>query len=203
MTRCLVADDHAAVAVTVAAIVSELGYEVLGPAADGLAAVELAAWEQPPLAVVDHRMPKLAGTALIERLIGVAPHLRIVVYSGQLGVAGALGAFEAGAAAVVLKDAPLHDVRRALALVAAGETYADPQLAAGLAARGRRGPPLSDRERQVLSCLAAGLSHEQVAAQLEIAVGTVRKHVVRARRRLGARTKTAAVAAALRQGLIE
>ena len=107
-------------------------------------------------------------------------------------------ALEAGAAAVVLKDAPLADLTRALETVRAGDSYLDPTL-------GTAHDPRSDltpRERDVLGLVSQGLRHEDVARRLGISSETVRTHLSKASARLGAVTRTQAVAKAVRAGLI-
>src|SRR5437868_11960547 len=81
--RCLIADDHPALTSAVSAYLSQNGFEVVGPVADGRRAVELATAEQPELALVDFRMPRLSGTELVTRLREVTPETRIVVYTAD------------------------------------------------------------------------------------------------------------------------
>ena len=109
----------------------------------------------------------------------------------------------AGARAIVLKEAPLGDLARALDVVTQGSCYLDPALsgtALGDPGSGQR--LLTDRERQVLELLAEGQSYEQIGSRLSLGVETVRTHVRKASGRLGARTRTEVVATALRLGLI-
>ena len=112
-------------------------------------------------------------------------------------------ALDAGAKGFALKDAPLDDLGRALDTVAAGGLYVDPVLAASLAIRrGDERKSLSEREREVLRLLAEGGSYADIGASLFLSPDTVRAHAQRAMLKLGARTRTQAVAVALREAFI-
>ncbi len=194
---CLLADDHPALRSAVAEFLALAGYRVVGPVADGRAAIE-AAHEQPDAAVLDYRMPRLAGTELVEELLAISPGTRIVVYTADGGEELAAGALAAGAKGVVLKEAPLADLARALEAVLAGSTYLDPALAQ----RDVQAARLTEREHDVLELLAEGLTHEEIGKRLGIGAETVRTHLRKACDRLEATTRTQAVATALRLGLI-
>ena len=199
--RCLVADDHPALLSALCAVVREYGFEVLGPATTGLQAIEFARVEQPPLALVDLRMPGASGTELLGRLSEAAPEMRIGVYTAEADAELAAAALAAGAHAIVLKEAPLADLRRALDALSRGGSYLDPALA-GATFAGTPGPKLTDRERQVLELLAVGCSYDDIAKRLSVGAETVRTHVRKACTRLNAATRTQGVATALRLGLI-
>jgi two-component system, NarL family, response regulator len=201
--RCLVADDHPAVLAAMSAFVEEHGFELLAPAADGKRAIELAAEERPDLAFVDYRMPRASGATLLQALKEASPETRLIVFTGQADEQLARAALAAGADAVVLKEAPLVDLARAVDLVLAGRVYVDPVLAPSLLDdRPRSSSLLTKREKEVLTLLAQGLSHEEIGRRLSISDETVRTHVRKASARLNAATRTEAVATALRIGLI-
>lgn len=203
--RCLLADDHPALVAAIGDLLEENGFEVVGPAVDGAGAVGLAETERLDVAVVDYRMPGLGGTELIRRLKEAAPELALLVYTADADGRVAREALERGADGILLKEAPLPDLLRALAAVRDGQRYVDPALAAMLVGAGR--PPaasaLTEREREVLARVADGKTHEEIAGELGIGTETVRTHLRKACERLGAATKTQAVASALRLGLIE
>jgi DNA-binding NarL/FixJ family response regulator len=196
--RCLIADDHPALTTAVAQYVAAIGFSIVGPAGDGRGALILAAEEQPELALLDFRMPRLAGLELIAALRAASPHTRICVYTGDGDERLADDVLAAGAAALVLKESPLDGLGRALAAVLAGGTYVDPAIPAKTAAAAR----LTQRELDVLGLLAEGLPHEEIARRLGIGSETVRTHLRKASERLGASNRTQAVATALRLGLI-
>jgi DNA-binding NarL/FixJ family response regulator len=195
---CLLADDHPVLRAAVAEFLAAAGYRIVGPVADGRAAVD-AAGEQPDAAVLDYRMPRLAGAELVHELLAASPGTRIVIYTADGGEELAAAALAAGAAGVVLKQAPLADLTRALEAVLAGGTYLDPALAQ----RDPRLARLTEREREVLELLAEGIGHEEIGKRLGIGAETVRTHLRKACERLGAATRTEAVATALRLGLIQ
>jgi DNA-binding NarL/FixJ family response regulator len=196
--RCLLADDHPALTVAVSAYLSENGFSVVGPAPDGRRAVALATEEQPELALVDFRMPRLAGVELIRALREASPNTRIAVYTAEADERIAHEVLEAGAVALVLKEAPLADLVRALEAALGGGSYLDPALAGET----EPGKKLTERELAVLELLAEGLQHEEIGRRLGISSETVRTHLRKACDRLGAATRTQAVATALRLGLI-
>jgi DNA-binding NarL/FixJ family response regulator len=201
--RCLIADDHPALTVAITDFLGRNDIEVVAVAADGEEAVKLTAELGPDVALVDFRMPLLAGTDLIERLCEAAPDTRVVVYTAETGDHLAVSVIRAGASGIVLKEAPLEDILRALEAVTQGRTYVDATLAARalMKPRGMKSP-LTPREHDVLRLLADGLGNEEIGAQLGISGETVRTHVQKACERLDASTRTQAVATALRGGML-
>jgi DNA-binding NarL/FixJ family response regulator len=201
--RCLVADDHPALVAAISSFLEAHGFEVVGRAADGYAALLGVRETQPDVALVDYRMPRLEGRELLSQLRDEAPETLVAVYTAAGDEQLVREAFEAGARAVVLKDAPLTDLARALEAIQAGELYLDPALARDtLIAPKTEAKELTQRETEVLALLADGLSHQQIGQELSISAETVRTHVRKACERLDARTRTQAVATALRLGLL-
>jgi DNA-binding NarL/FixJ family response regulator len=198
---CLVADDHPALLAAVSTFLAENGFDVAGTAGDGLAAVERASELAPDVVILDYRMPQLAGAELVRRLRAAAPAARIAVYTADADEGLVAEAVQAGALAVVLKEAPLADLVRALRAVLAGGSYVDPALGLATLARKQR-HDLTGREATVLSLLAEGLTYDEIGRRLGISPETVRTHLQKACERLGAATRTQAVAMALRLGLI-
>jgi len=195
---CLIADDHPALTSAVSNYLADNGFEIVGPVPDGRRAVALAAETKPELALVDFRMPRLAGVELVRELRAVSPDTRIAVYTADADENVAREVFEAGAVALILKEAPLADLVRALEATLEGGSYLDPALQRGEAPNGK----LTARELDVLRLLAEGFQHEEIGRQLGISAETVRTHLRKASDRLGAATRTQAVATALRLGLI-
>jgi DNA-binding NarL/FixJ family response regulator len=196
--RCLIADDHPALTSAVSSYLSENGFEILGPAPDGRRAVAIVTEEKPELALVDYRMPRLAGADLVRALREASPDTRVVVYTADGDERLAREVLNAGAIALVLKEAPLADLVRALEAALVGSSYLDPALAKNPVP----GSKLTQRELDVLGLLAEGLQHEEIGRRLGISSETVRTHLRKASDRLGASTRTQAVATALRLGLI-
>ncbi|MGZ4333221.1 MAG: response regulator [Gaiellaceae bacterium] len=196
--RCLVADDHPALTSAVSQYLAANGFTVVGPAGDGRRALSIATDQQPDLAVVDYRMPRLGGLELIAALRAASPGTRICVYTADADEALAKDVARAGAAAIVLKASPLDELGRALETAVAGGSHLDPAIGKQAGARGK----LTQRELDVLGLLAEGLRNEEIGTRLGISSETVRTHLRKASERLGAATRTQAVATALRLGLI-
>ena len=112
--RCLVADDHPALTAAISQHLTAAGYSIVGPAADGRRAVDLAARERPDAAVVDYRMPRLAGAELVAAIVRVSPETTLCVYTAEADEELARAVIAAGASAVMLKESPLADLARAL-----------------------------------------------------------------------------------------
>jgi DNA-binding NarL/FixJ family response regulator len=203
LARCVLADDHPALVAAVGDYLVEHGYDVVGRANDGLTALAHIERERPELALVDYRMPRCSGAELVRRIKEASPETRVAVYTADADDRVVTEALGAGAHGIVLKEAPLPDLVRALASIEQGRPYVDPGLAvAALRGQTRAGSQLTARELDVLRLLAEGLSHEEIGQRLTIASETVRTHARKAADRLGARTRTQAVATAIRAGLI-
>jgi DNA-binding NarL/FixJ family response regulator len=201
IARCLVADDHPALVSAVSDFLTEQGFEVIGPASDGPQALAAAQRDRPELALIDYRMPRSGGQDLIRRIKEVSPETRVAVYTAEANDQVVTEALAAGADAIVLKEAPLLDLVRALTSVLGGQPYVDPALVGAAFGIGR-GPRLTPREADVLRLLAQGLTHEEIGERLIIGAETVRTHARKAADRLGAKTRTQAVATAIRLDLI-
>jgi DNA-binding NarL/FixJ family response regulator len=149
-------------------------------------------------------MPRLDGLELARRAAVASPETAVLLYSGVSEAALVSDALDAGARGFALKDAPIEDVLRAVTTVARGDLYVDPVLAAALATsrRGDDRRALSPREREVLRMLAEGGSYAEIGTSLFLSPDTVRAHAQRAMLKLGARTRTQAVAVALREAMI-
>lgn len=200
--RCLLADDHPALLGAVAAYLAENGFDVCATASGALQAVAAAAEHQPDVVVLDYRMPGLASVELVRRAAVAAPAAALAVYTADADERLVVDALGAGAKAVVLKEAPLPDLLRALTTILAGGSYVDPALGVLSIERARRATALTERETAVLSLLTEGFTYEEIGARLSIGAETVRTHLQKACERLGASTRTQAVATAIRQGLI-
>ena len=200
---CVLADDHPPIIDALTRFLSAAGFTVVATALDGEAALAAVAEQRPTVLIADVRMPQLDGIELAKRVLDLYPDTVVLLYSGVADTGLASAALDAGARGFALKDAPLDDLARAIDVVASGGLYIDPVLAARLASPGRLARKnLTDRERQVLRLLSDGSSYAEIGSQLFLSPDTVRAHAQRAMTKLGARTRTHAVAVALREDLI-
>jgi len=202
---CVVADDHPPIVDAVARLLAATGeVDVVATARDGEAALAAVTAHRPAVCVADLRMPRIDGLELARAVATASPETAVLLYSGVSDAGLVSDALDAGARGFALKDAPLDDLSRAIRTVARGDLYVDPVLAASLASN-RRGDDrrsLSAREREVLRLLAEGGSYAEIGSQLFLSPDTVRAHAQRAMTKLGARTRTQAVAVAMRQAMI-
>jgi DNA-binding NarL/FixJ family response regulator len=201
---CVVADDHPPILDAVSRFLAAAGIQVVATARDGEAALAAVAAHKPQVCLADVRMPRVDGLELARRVATSEPATAVLLYSGVSDSGLVSDALDAGARGFALKDAPLEDVARAITTVAAGGLYVDPVLAASLAAnrRAEEHKALSGREREVLRMLAEGGSYAEIGGKLFLSPDTVRAHAQRAMTKLGARTRTQAVAVALRADMI-
>ena len=199
---CVVADDHPPVLESVSRFLGLQGFRVVGRARNGEEAIALVESQRPSVAVLDLRMPLVAGAAVIRQVARTTPQCSCVAYSGFGDGAVLTEALDAGARGFVLKDAPLDALVRALETVGAGGMYIDPALADVVIRAADGGINLTTRERDVLRLLADGHSNESIGRELFISPDTARTQLGVAMAKLGAATRTQAVAIALRQSLI-
>ena len=201
---CVIADDHPAMVVAIADVLAASGLSVVGRARNGEEALATIEQSRPLVALVDVRMPRVGGIEVARRAAAISPETAVILYTAYGDRALLTEALDAGARGFVLKEAPIADLARAIALVAEGGTYVDPVLAGYLAQSHAADKlrSLTQREREVLRLLADGNSNEEIGKQLFISPETVRTHVRKAMDKLDADTRTQAVATALRQSLI-
>ncbi len=198
----VVADDHPPVLESVSRYLETQGLRVVGRARNGEEAIALIETQRPTLALVDLRMPRLPGAAVVRQVSRTTSQTASVVYTGFGDGALLSEALDAGARGFVLKDAPFEALLRALDTVTGGGMYIDPALADAVIEAANGGIKLTPRERDVLRLLADGHSNESMGRELFISPDTARTQLGVAMAKLGAATRTQAVAIALRRALI-
>ncbi len=172
---------------------------------DGLAAITE---HRPQVAVVDYQLPDLDGIAVAQAVIRDGLPTKVLLLSAITDSPVVFRALEVGAAGYLSKDARRAEIVDAVLSVARGRTVVPPELAGALAQEIRlraqpSGPVLSEREMQVLRGFARGASIPQLAKELYIGASTVKTHTQRLYEKLGVSDRAAAVAEAMRRGLLE
>jgi DNA-binding NarL/FixJ family response regulator len=209
--RILIADDHQMVRLGLRAMLeTEPRCEVVGEASTGDAAVALAAQLRPDVLVTDMVMPGLAGLDVIRQARQAAPGLAVLVYSMHAEERYVREALRAGATAYVLKESPADELVEAVRHAAAGQRYlsaALSQRAIDAYARPDDRPfdpyeTLTEREREVLTLAARGLTSGEIAEQLKIGARTVDSHRMSLMRKLGLRSLADLVRFAVRRGIV-
>ena len=207
--RAVVADDHPIFRNGLARALTASGrIEVMAEAATGPQAVEMIQQHRPDVALVDLQMPGLDGgqVAAAARRDGLAT--RVLIVSAHDEPARVYEALKLGAAGFVHKEASPAQIIGAVLACATGRDVVSPRLASGLASeiRRRTEPPAPDptaRELEVLALIAGGASGPAIAKQLRLSPSTVKTHLQRLCDKLGVTGQAAAVAEAMRRGLLE
>ena len=213
--RVLVADDQHLVRHGFRMILdAEDDIEVVGEAADGVRAVELARRLDPDVVLMDVRMPTMDGIEATRRLAGpeVVRPVRVLMLTTFDLDDYVYAALRNGASGFLLKDTPAEELVRALRLVVAGEALLAPSVTRRLIAElaQTQAPPapppalatLTSREREVLTLVARGLSNAEIAEELVLGETTVKTHVGRVLTKLGLRDRVQAVVLAYESGLV-
>ena len=200
--RLLIADDHSVVREGLVSLVKRKSdIVVVAEASNGREAVDLWKQHSPDVTVVDLRMPELDGFGAIREIRDVDPTAHIVVLTTYDGDEDIYRAIKSGAKAYLLKDTARDALVDCVRRVHAGETYLPPPIAAKLAER-ISGAALSRREMEVLEGMAAGKSNKEIGGDLFISDGTVKTHVRSIFTKLDVVSRTEAIAASTRRGLI-
>lgn len=204
--RVIVVDDHPVVRAGVTMMLgSDQAIDVVAEAADGDEAVRLTLEHQPDVVLMDLQMPVIDGVGATERIRVEAPDVHILILTTYDHDQSIVNAVEAGAAGYMLKDAPPEVLIEAIKSVAHGQTVLSPELASRLEAR-RREPklePLTERELDVLRCVALGASNPKIAEELFISLSTVKTHLIHIYQKLHVDDRTTAVTKAFELGIIE
>ena len=207
--RILVADDHPLFREAVVRAVKERPeFELVGEAVDGRAALDAIRELRPDVAVLDVKMPELDGLRVLNAVKRDGLVTRVVLLSAYLDGATAFEAVANGAAAFLSKDADRREILDTVARVSRGETVLGPEIQAGLAEEIRlRGakdrPGLSPRELEILKHIAEGRSAPEIGRLIHLSPATVKSHLGSLYEKLGVSDRAAAVAEAMRRGLLE
>jgi len=210
-TRILLVDDHQMLRDGLRGILAaKPGIEVIGEAADGRTAIELARKLVPDVVVMDIGMREMNGIEATRQIKRENPAIRVIVLSTYSDPRYVLSALEAGASGYVLKLSAFDELLRAVGSVSAGKSYWSPEIAevvvaAKLPGRAARGSAaratLGPREREVLQLLAEGRTSVQIARCLHVSVRTVETHRRNIMRKLGLHSVAELTKFAIREGL--
>jgi DNA-binding NarL/FixJ family response regulator len=200
--RVLLAEDHIIVRNGLAAIINqEDDMTVVAEAGDGLEAIELWKAHHPDVVLMDLRMPGLSGVNAIYELRAADPEARIIILTTFDGDEDIYRAMRAGAKAYLLKDVKREELFQCIREVHSGKYFMLPGVAAKLAGR-QSAEELTPRELEVLQLLAEGKPNKLIATDLSIGEVTVKSHVRAIFTKLNVLSRTEAIAAASRSGLI-
>jgi DNA-binding NarL/FixJ family response regulator len=217
--RVLLADDQDIIRTGLTIILNhQADIDVIGQAADGLEAVELAKSLQPDVILMDIKMPRLNGIQATRQIVAALPKTQIIILTTYDTDDWVFDGIRAGAIGYLLKDTSGDNLAEAVRGALRGESQIDPtvarkvlrefqQLTTNRSAR----PPvteeplerLTDREEEVIKLLAAGLANKDIAQQLSLSEGTIKNHISAILAKLHANDRTQAVLTALKRGLVD
>ena len=217
MIRVLVADDQALVRGSFRLLVdTDPGLQVIGEAATGAEAIEIATRDKPDVLLMDIRMPVMDGIEATRQITasGQTAGVRVLILTTFDLDDYVYAALRAGASGFLLKDTPPADLLTAIRVIAAGDALLAPAVTRRLIAEFTRRPQpgqhpvtaldgVTDREREVLTLIGRGLSNAEIAQALHITMATAKTHISRLLAKLGARDRAQLVIVAYETGLIQ
>ena len=205
--RVLIVDDHEMVRGGLAAFLHTADdLELAGEAETGEEAVQLCASVQPDVVLMDLMLPQMDGIDATRTIRQRHPHVQIIALTSFRDEQLVQGALQAGAISYMLKNVGAEQLAAAIRLAAAGRSTLAPEVVQTLIQHASRPSPpgedLSPREREVLVLLVEGLSNPAIANRLVVARSTVNFHVGNILTKLGAASRTEAVARAVQHHLV-
>jgi DNA-binding NarL/FixJ family response regulator len=208
--RILLADDHALVRAGIRRLLKEIpGVEVVGEAADGAEALELAQQLVPDIAILDLAMPVMSGLDATFRFRRELPTVRVAILSMHAEVSYVLEALSAGAAGYILKQSATEELAVAVKVIAAGKTFLTPTLSSqvvDLYSESEKGvparPSITPRQREILRLVALGRTSHAIANELRLSIRTVETHRANLMARLGVNNTAELMREAIRLGFV-
>ncbi len=207
--RLLICDDHEVIRTGLASLLEGSEIEIVGQAASGKDALQLAQKDKPDVILLDIRMPDGDGLATLEKLRVKAPESKVVMLSTYDNPTYIARAVALGASDYVLKGSSREDLVATIVAAAAGESPSRSgelkKIAGAMKVRqviDDDDVPLTQRETQVLRHVALGLSNKEIGKSLEISVETVKEHVQNILRKIAVTDRTQAAVWAVRKGLV-
>lgn len=204
--RVFVVDDHPMIRHGLQAMLkAEASFLWVGDAADGHDAVRGAPAVAPDVVLMDLVMPKMDGVACITALRPLLPRTRFVILTSLLEPSEVRRAMDAGASGYLLKNASSQELVNVIQMAYRGHRVLAPEVTDALVASQKEVPPgadLTQRERELLALMARGLSNQEIATALSIAMPTVKFHVTNILAKMHADNRTEAVLVALKHKLV-
>jgi DNA-binding NarL/FixJ family response regulator len=207
-TRVILADDHTLVRAGIRRILeSQPQFEVVAEAADGVAALDAVDRYEADVLVLDLNMNGLEGIDVLRQVKRTKPAVHVVILTMYAGREYITRAIAEGADGYLLKDSAVQDLAAAIEAVIGGGTFFSPAIQQQMAEMVRDGHKqglqgLTDREREVLTLIARGLSTKQIAAELDIGSRTVETHRANLMRKLGVKSVALLTQVAIREGIV-
>jgi DNA-binding NarL/FixJ family response regulator len=214
MVRVLIADDHTMVREGLRWALEHAGLDVVGEAADGEEAVDMAEQHHPDVVLMDLSLPVLSGVAATKRIRTLVPDTSVLVLSMLSDETAVSSALDAGAGGYLVKDCTTSEIVDAVTRVAHGERVLAPSVSGVASATSPEAnravrpalsstrPLISKREEEVLRLMATGVSIPEAARRLFISVKTVKNHLSSIYQKLDSHDRAQAVLKAMRMGLI-
>jgi len=206
----VVVDDHVLFRRGLVSLLTDMPeFDVVGEAGNGIEAIEVVQKTQPEIVLMDVNMPLMDGIAALQELRAANSPAKILMLTISKENDDLLGAIHAGADGYLLKNTDPDELKRAILRVTQGEGVLSPEVTPTIMRIVARHPSneaqnvLSDRELEVLTCLADGLTTIQIANQLFISENTVKTHIRHILEKLNASNRTEAVSKAIQFGLIQ
>jgi two-component system, NarL family, response regulator LiaR len=213
MVKVLICDDQAIVCEGLQTILNASPeIEVVGIANDGSEAVDMVPKTNPDLVLMDLKMPLMNGIIATRQIRQKYPHVQVLILTTYDDDEWLFDAIRSGAAGYLLKDTPPEGLVEAIVGTASGKSFVDPDVAGKLlSSYSEQTAPkklptnfqLSDREKEIITFLASGLSNADIAQQLYLTEGTVRNYTSEIFKKLGVSDRTQAAVWALRFGLVD
>jgi DNA-binding NarL/FixJ family response regulator len=225
--RVAIVDDHAIVRQGLTNLLTDIGMQVVGAASSGPEAVTLAQTEQPDVMLLDIRMKEGDGLTALPEIKAASPETAVIMLTTYSNPTYFSQAIRNGAAGYLLKDAATEEIADAIQSAAAHRHLFDPTLLSMVVQMNGEQPvpaaaappepasqpkppaesfslvdPISDREYDVLRCMAQGMSNAAIASALQVSVTTVKTHVTHILRKLDVSDRTQAVLVAMREGIV-
>jgi len=220
--RVYLVDDHAVIRAALKSLLDRReGFEVVGQGADARRAIDEFAILRPDVVLLDITMPGLSGLDAIERIHKACPRTRVVMLTHHEEQTFVEQALRAGADGYLSKDSDATELALAIEAVYAGDPYVSPRVSSRLVSRlrasvglpadtldsgddpaGSRLDALTNREREVFQLLALGRCNKEVARDLEMSLGTAKKHRENLQRKLDCHSAAELARLAIREGLL-